>query len=418
MQERKPAEKKNTQPAAGTVGGKSSAHQFKPDDTHNGISFAENETVRELSGGKVDLHESGASVQQTSASDSRLQSVGARSMAAGGEALIGDSRDRGHEIWHLAQQHMDMVKPTTTVNNTPVNDDPGLEKDADDKGAKIMQAKATVPFAQQFTAQKKSRSGTVQKKSRDRTVQRQVVRGADNEQNTVNLTRTIMNYHDFGTTFVSLNGTEFPAGNADNAVNDPALLMRPMQNGNTAVSIAAEPVNQVSSRIELPTAPLWTTVSTLGYLNGRIFGTGDGFSISEHMLEGNEGAAATLEVCGLPNNPGFAGLVRQHELHHVDDIDTIIDEELRPWDTAIHNARLEGLEINRGSAEEAKAAFYAHLGGTPAEIGNRFKNRLRVMGLTYHQTEEGSSPKINNLTTHRTMGGGFYVRVYFKHPMG
>lgn len=110
-------------------------------DSVNGISFSENETVKQLTDGAVDLHASGSKVETTSTSDSRLKDVGARSMAVGGNALIGDSRDRGHEIWHLAQQHQGMVQPTTTVNNQPVNDDPGLEKEADEMGAKIMQGK-------------------------------------------------------------------------------------------------------------------------------------------------------------------------------------------------------------------------------------------------------------------------------------
>lgn len=115
--------------------------QKKDSGSVNGISFSENEAVKQLTDGAVDLHASGSKVETTSTSDSRLKDVGARSMAVGGNALIGDSRDRGHEIWHLAQQHQGMVQPTTTVNDQPVNDDPGLEKEADEMGAKIMQGK-------------------------------------------------------------------------------------------------------------------------------------------------------------------------------------------------------------------------------------------------------------------------------------
>lgn len=114
-------------------------------ETINGITAEENSAVNQLTGGQVDLHSSGSKVENTSPNDSRLKDVGARSMAVGGDALIGDQRDRGHEIWHLAQQHMGMVKPTTTVNNQPVNDDPSLEKEADDMGAKIMQGKWEAP---------------------------------------------------------------------------------------------------------------------------------------------------------------------------------------------------------------------------------------------------------------------------------
>ncbi len=118
-----------------------SSIQMKGDESINGISVSENETVRQLTGGAVDLHSSGAKVENTSPSDSRLQDVGARSMAVGGQALIGDNRDRGHEIWHLAQQHQGRVQPTTSVNGQAVNDNPSLEKEADVMGSKIMQGK-------------------------------------------------------------------------------------------------------------------------------------------------------------------------------------------------------------------------------------------------------------------------------------
>lgn len=124
--------------------------QLNANDSINGITHAENQVVNELSGGKVDLHESGAKVENTTSSDSRLQSVGARSMAVQGQAIVGDSRDRGHEIWHLAQQEMGEVKPTTEINGTPVNDDKNLEDAADKNGAKIMQAKFAGPPDEQM----------------------------------------------------------------------------------------------------------------------------------------------------------------------------------------------------------------------------------------------------------------------------
>jgi hypothetical protein len=113
--------------------------QLRSSDSINGITVSENTNVKQLTGGQVDLHASGASVKEVSQSDSRLTSVGARSIAAGGQALVGDKRDRGHEIWHLAQQAQRRVQPTTSVNGQAVNDNPSLEKEADVMGAKVTQ---------------------------------------------------------------------------------------------------------------------------------------------------------------------------------------------------------------------------------------------------------------------------------------
>ena len=53
----------------------------------------------------------------------------------GGQQLL------GHELTHVVQQREGRVKPTTEVNGMPVNDNPGLENEADVMGAKLAQAK-------------------------------------------------------------------------------------------------------------------------------------------------------------------------------------------------------------------------------------------------------------------------------------
>lgn len=47
----------------------------------------------------------------------------------------------GHELAHVVQQRAGMVKPTTSVAGMAVNDDPGLESEADKMGNKAAQAK-------------------------------------------------------------------------------------------------------------------------------------------------------------------------------------------------------------------------------------------------------------------------------------
>ncbi|MDQ0968044.1 hypothetical protein QFZ20_003447 [Flavobacterium sp. W4I14] len=42
-----------------------------------------------------------------------------------------------HEAWHVVQQNQGRVKPTTQLNSDiTVNNDPGLEKEADEMGSK------------------------------------------------------------------------------------------------------------------------------------------------------------------------------------------------------------------------------------------------------------------------------------------
>ncbi len=50
----------------------------------------------------------------------------------------GQERHLPHEAWHVAQQKQGRVKPTMQMNGTAINDDPGLEKEADRMGIKAL----------------------------------------------------------------------------------------------------------------------------------------------------------------------------------------------------------------------------------------------------------------------------------------
>lgn len=113
----------------------------------NGISARENAAVAHLSGGKVNLHAMGASVQRVASTDARLRAVGARSFAQGTQALVSSDADRGHEIWHLAQQAMGQVSADTTIGGQPVNTQASLEHEADRMGEAIARFSGPVAAA-------------------------------------------------------------------------------------------------------------------------------------------------------------------------------------------------------------------------------------------------------------------------------
>ncbi|MFT6845799.1 MAG: hypothetical protein ACJAUV_001998 [Flavobacteriales bacterium] len=50
----------------------------------------------------------------------------------------GQEKHLPHEAWHVVQQKQGRVKPTTSVNGMAVNDNIGLEKEADVMGAKAL----------------------------------------------------------------------------------------------------------------------------------------------------------------------------------------------------------------------------------------------------------------------------------------
>jgi hypothetical protein len=54
----------------------------------------------------------------------------------------GQEKHLPHEAWHVAQQMAGRVSPTTNINGLPVNDNAGLEHEADVMGEKAVQCKA------------------------------------------------------------------------------------------------------------------------------------------------------------------------------------------------------------------------------------------------------------------------------------
>jgi hypothetical protein len=68
----------------------------------------------------------------------------AHAFAQGSDIHLGAGQEKhlGHEAWHVVQQKQGRVTANTEVNGAPVNDNAGLEKEADDMGAKALQMKA------------------------------------------------------------------------------------------------------------------------------------------------------------------------------------------------------------------------------------------------------------------------------------
>lgn len=77
-------------------------------------------------------------------------------MSSKGQELI------GHELAHVMQQRDGKVKPTTQAKGLPVNDDEGLETEADQLGAKAAQTPFSNVVSQQAPTAQMKTAGTVQ----------------------------------------------------------------------------------------------------------------------------------------------------------------------------------------------------------------------------------------------------------------
>lgn len=83
---------------------------------------------------------------QVHRNSSKPAQLNAHAYARGGSIHLGPGQDKHlpHEAWHIVQQAQGRVKPTFQMKTgVQINDDQGLEQEADEMGAKALQMKAT-----------------------------------------------------------------------------------------------------------------------------------------------------------------------------------------------------------------------------------------------------------------------------------
>lgn len=119
--------------------------------------------VEQLSGHNMD----DVKVHYNSSQPSQLNAL---AYAQGTDIHVGPGQERHlpHEAWHVAQQKQGRVQPTMQMKaGVAVNDDPGLESEADTMGAKAIQMKPFDNIIQQYSDVSKSalqmKIGTVQR---------------------------------------------------------------------------------------------------------------------------------------------------------------------------------------------------------------------------------------------------------------
>lgn len=104
-----------------------------PDDLRDGV-----ESLSGVAMGDVKVHYNSSKPAQ----------VDALAYAQGSDIHLASGQEKHlpHEAWHVAQQAQGRVKPTMkTDSGVPVNDDPGLEREADVKGTQAAQHRRREP---------------------------------------------------------------------------------------------------------------------------------------------------------------------------------------------------------------------------------------------------------------------------------
>jgi len=74
---------------------------------------------------------------------SKPKQLNAHAYAQGNDVHLGAGQEKHlpHEAWHVVQQRQGRVQPTTQIAGEKINDDAGLEREADVMGARAFQYK-------------------------------------------------------------------------------------------------------------------------------------------------------------------------------------------------------------------------------------------------------------------------------------
>lgn len=127
-------------PEDGLLQGRFASIQRKEPENETGLPDHLKTGIESLSGMSMD----GVTVHYNSSRPAKLQAL---AYAQGTDIHVapGQERHLPHEAWHVVQQSQGRVRPTMQMKDgAPVNDDPGLEREADVMGEKAM-ARGTTP---------------------------------------------------------------------------------------------------------------------------------------------------------------------------------------------------------------------------------------------------------------------------------
>lgn len=103
---------------------------------------------------------------------------------------------------------------------------------------------------------------------------------------------------------------------------------------------------------------------------------------------------ATFVVKGRPTDKDLRDSVKAHENHHATDNETIFNNVLGRWDTAIDTAKKNKTKVTATNASTCERALYGMLGSNqrPEQIADTLASQINAAGVTFHGTAAGAKP--------------------------
>ncbi len=200
---------------------------------------------------------------------------------------------------------------------------------------------------------------------------------------------------DWGFTHFVINGSE----DQEKALNGAEFIVEKTKLGLTEIGVAKEPENYLGTRMEIPVDPPWTANVSKSKVGGTYFAeANERFNIDLTPYMNGVGNTA-LSVKGVPSDNTMVSHTQEHEQHHVNDDVRAREQIVDTWDNALYDMKQKRETFLGFNPVHALKRLYQKAGGTPGEIGSKYYNRVKELGIQYHNTEEGSKPPLANIVT-------------------
>jgi hypothetical protein len=318
----------------------------------------------------------------------------------------GQEKHLPHEGWHVVQQMQGRVKPTLQMKGILLNNNDGLEREADVMGAKARvlgehagaagfhariatasgagpddepDVVSMVPTAQRVASQLAKPGMST---SNVPVIQRvaNFVSGAVSATTNMAL-HLVASKRDAGFTPPTLNGTTIlSAEAARRAIRAPTLVGQSNDDGTTVSTwVNTVPTNEASFTMQVPSGGPWSTVTPKASVVALFASLGLAAQVG-CSTAGN----STFSVNGKPSDADFAANVRTHEDLHAADHKRGFNSVIVPWDTQLEAAKTFRTVFNGATVADAEAALFAAMGGTPNQIATAQYNKWIALNNATH----------------------------------
>ncbi len=204
-------------------------------------------------------------------------------------------------------------------------------------------------------------------------IQRAATWAAATVHETNNLANTALDGDVVGVTSPTFNGVLF------GALNSPTLTVGPTAGGGFDATVATVPANTGSVDETVMGPGPWRRVAPKATIGARFP------SLTQCTGSGN----SNFRARGDPSDAAMIAANRRHEDHHAADRRDAFNGSVVPWDAKLTAAKAAGTKFHGATDADARAALFAAMGGTVAQVTTACLDAGNAARDAFHATPAG-----------------------------